>query len=65
MTARSSVLTAACAGAVLGGIWGWLFLTTRGTQVRNRIDPALDRTLDTLEKARTVLEIRDQFTKSA
>jgi len=65
MTERSCVLTAACAGAVLGGIWGWLFLTESGTKVRERIDPALDRTLDTLEKAGSLLEIRAQFKKSA
>jgi len=65
MDDRSRVLTAACAGALLGGIWGWLYLTASGTQLRGRIDPALDSTVDALDKARTLLEIRSQFKKPA
>ena len=37
------MLTAACAGAVLGGVWGWLYLTKSGGRVRDRILPAIDR----------------------
>jgi hypothetical protein len=33
------VLTAACVGAVLGGVWGWLYLTTSGGRVRDHILP--------------------------
>ena len=30
-------------GAVLGGVWGWLYLTKSGGRVRDRIMPAIDR----------------------
>jgi hypothetical protein len=62
MEDRSRVLTAACAGAVVGGIWGWLYLTEKGRSVRDQIGPGFDRLLDVLgrvqatgENARTAI----------
>ena len=65
MDDRSRVVAAASAGTLLGGFWGWLYLTASGTRLRERIDPALDSTVDALDKARTLLEIRSQFKKPA
>jgi hypothetical protein len=57
---RSRVLAATCVGAVAGGIWGWLYLTDSGRQLREQIEPKLDdligeftRVRGTVEKART------------
>ena len=60
MDERSRVLLATCIGAVAGGVWGWLYLTERGRQMRAQIEPTLDdligeitRVRGTVEKART------------
>jgi hypothetical protein len=57
---RSRVLMATCVGAVIGGVWGWLYLTESGRRVLDQIDPRLDdfmnevaRMRGTVEKART------------
>ena len=57
---RSRVLAATFAGAVMGGVWGWLYLTEGGRRVRDQIEPKLDdflgeitRVRGTVEKART------------
>jgi len=56
---RSRVLAATCLGAVIGGAWGWLYMTENGRRVRNQIEPKLDdlvseigRMRGTVEKAR-------------
>ena len=60
MEERSRVLLAACLGAVAGGVWGYLYLTESGRQLREEIEPRLDdligemtRVRGTVEKART------------
>ncbi len=57
---RSRVLLATLMGAVIGGAWGWLYLTEGGRRVRSQIEPKLDsfiaeltRVRGTVEKART------------
>jgi hypothetical protein len=57
---RSRVLMTTFLGAILGGVWGWLYLTESGRRVRDQIDPRLDdlvneiaRVRGTVEKART------------
>jgi hypothetical protein len=57
---RSRVLIATCLGAVVGGVWGWLYMTEGGRRVRDQIEPRLDDFLNeitrmrgTVEKART------------
>jgi len=52
----SRVLTAACVGAVAGGVLGWLYLTGSGRQVRDRVEPGLDRVLNDLKRARAAGE---------
>ena len=56
MDDRSRVLTAACVGAVLGGVWGWLYLTKSGCQTRDRIEPTIDRIIDELKEVRATGE---------
>jgi hypothetical protein len=57
---RSRVLTATFLGAVIGGVWGWLYMTESGRRVRDQIEPRLDnfigeitRLRGTVDKART------------
>jgi opacity protein-like surface antigen len=47
---RSRVLAAACVGAVFGGVWGWLYFTSSGARVRDRLDPVFDGAADALDK---------------
>jgi hypothetical protein len=60
---RSRVLMATLSGAVIGGVWGWLYLTAAGRQVRDQIEPWLDdfmremaRVRGTVEKARSAAD---------
>ena len=60
MDERSRVLMATCMGAVVGGVYGWLYMTENGRRVRDQIEPKLDdfvteiaRMRGTVEKART------------
>lgn len=60
MDERSRVLLATFIGAVIGGAWGWLYLTENGRRVRDQIEPKLDdfvgeltRARGTVDKART------------
>lgn len=61
MDERSRVLMATFLGAVVGGVWGWLYMTENGRRVRDQIEPKLDdvmreltRVRGTVEKARNV-----------
>ena len=63
MDERSRVLMATLLGAVIGGAWGWLYLTENGRRVRDQIEPRLDdfvseltRVHGTVEKARTAAD---------
>lgn len=58
---RSRVLLTTFVGAVVGGVWGWLYMTENGRRVRDQIEPKLDdlmseltRVRGTVEKARSV-----------
>lgn len=60
MDERSRVVMAALFGAVVGGLWGWLYMTESGRRVRDQIEPKLDdfmneltRMRGTVDKART------------
>lgn len=60
---RSRVLMATCLGAVIGGVWGWLYLTEHGRRIRDQIEPKLDdfmkeltRVRGTVEKARSAAD---------
>jgi hypothetical protein len=53
----SRVVTAVFVGAILGGVWGWLYFTPRGNTVRDRVDPAVDRIVDALEKVQSLRSV--------
>jgi hypothetical protein len=60
---RSRVLMATLSGAVIGGVWGWLYLTEGGRRVRKQIEPWLEdftaelaRVRGTVEKARSAAD---------
>jgi hypothetical protein len=53
---RSRVLMATFMGALIGGIWGWLYLTEQGRRIRNQIEPKLDDFIGELTKVRGTVE---------
>jgi len=53
---RSRVLLATFIGAVAGGVWGWLYMTESGRQVRDQIEPKLDDFMTELTRARGTVE---------
>lgn len=56
MDERSRVLMATCLGAVIGGAWGWLYMTENGRRVRDQIEPKLDDFVNELTRARGTVE---------
>ena len=56
MDERLRVLTATCLGAVVGGVWGWLYMTENGRRVRDQIEPKLDDFIHELTRARGTVE---------
>jgi hypothetical protein len=53
---RARVLTATFLGAVIGGVWGWLYLTESGRRVRDQIDPRLDAFIGEITKVRGTVQ---------
>jgi hypothetical protein len=53
---RSRVLMATFLGALIGGVWGWLYLTEQGRRIRNQIEPKLDDFISELTKVRGTVE---------
>jgi hypothetical protein len=53
---RSRVLTATVIGAVVGGLWGWLYMTEGGRRVRSQIEPKLDDFMRELSNVRGTVE---------
>jgi hypothetical protein len=43
-------------GAVVGGVWGWLYMTEGGRRVRNQIEPKLDDFMNELTRVRGTVE---------
>lgn len=56
MDERSRVLAATCLGAVIGGVWGWLYLTESGRRVRDQIEPTLDDLISEMTRVRGTVE---------
>jgi hypothetical protein len=53
---RTRVLMATFMGAVIGGVWGWLYLTEGGRRVRDQIEPRLDDFMSELTRVRGTVE---------
>jgi hypothetical protein len=53
---RSRVLMATFLGAVVGGVWGWLYLTESGRRVRDQIEPRIDDFMGELTRMRGTVE---------
>jgi hypothetical protein len=47
---------AAFLGAVMGGVWGWLYMTDNGRRVRDQIEPKLDAFVNELTRMRGTVE---------
>lgn len=56
MDERSRVALAAFLGAVIGGVWGWLYMTDNGRRVRDQIEPKLDAFVNELTRMRGTVE---------
>lgn len=56
MDERSRVLLATFLGAVVGGTWGWLYLTENGRRVRDQIEPKLDDFVSELTRVRGTVD---------
>jgi gas vesicle protein len=53
---NSRAMAAAIAGAVLGGVAGYLFFTERGRELRRQFEPALDDITRELNSFRQTVE---------
>ena len=56
MDERARVLLATCIGAVVGGVWGWLYMTENGRRIRDQIEPKLDDFVNELTRARGTVD---------
>ena len=56
MDERSRVLMATFMGAVIGGVWGWLYMTEQGRRVRDQIEPKLDDFMNEMTRMRGTVE---------
>jgi hypothetical protein len=53
---RSRVLMATFLGAVVGGVWGWLYMTESGRRLRDQIEPRIDDFMTELTRMRGTVE---------
>ena len=56
MEDRARVLMAACLGALIGSVAGYLFLTEDGRRLRERLDPGMDDLLREMRHLRSAAE---------
>lgn len=56
MDERSQVLMATLVGAVMGGVFGCLYLTERGRQVRRELDPMFDSVINEIHRSRQTID---------
>ncbi|MGE5360559.1 MAG: YtxH domain-containing protein [Bacteroidales bacterium] len=55
MNERSRVMAASVAGAAIGGLIGFLYLTDRGRRMRDEFEPRLDDFVREIRKLRTTV----------
>jgi gas vesicle protein len=53
---RSRVLMATLIGAVIGGVWGWLYMTESGRRLRDQIEPKLEDFVNELTRVRGTVD---------
>ena len=51
MNDRAAICLGAAVGAVLGGAFGYLYLTRRGREIREDLEPAVTNLVGELQKA--------------
>lgn len=56
MEERTAVLAGALAGAIVGAAAGYLFLTERGRDLRDRLEPAVDDLRREIQRFQRTLE---------
>ncbi len=56
MDDRTRVLASACAGALAGGVFGFLYLTDAGRRFRDRVDPRIDEFVTELRRLKRTVE---------
>lgn len=56
MDERSRVLMATLMGAVIGGVWGWLYMTENGRRLRDQIEPKLEDFVNELTRVRGTVD---------
>jgi hypothetical protein len=56
VTDNSRAITATLAGAIIGGVTGYLFFTEHGRSVRRQLEPALDDIVRELNSFRRTVE---------
>ena len=55
MNERARVVAVSMAGAAIGGLIGFLYLTERGRRMRDEIEPRLDDFVQEIRKLRTTV----------
>ena len=55
-TSDREYLMATFMGAVVGGVWGWLYMTENGRRVRDQIEPKLDDFMNEVTRVRGTVE---------
>jgi hypothetical protein len=53
---RSRVLLAACLGALVGGLAGYLYMTEDGRLVRERLEPGMDEMVREIRRLRGAVD---------
>jgi hypothetical protein len=53
---RSKVALATLLGAVAGGLWGYLYLTTGGRRVRAQLEPSIDDFVTEVRRAKRTVD---------
>jgi len=53
---RTQVFLTTVLGAAVGGVFGWLYMTERGRQVRVRLEPFFDNVIDEIHQAQHTVD---------
>ena len=56
MDERTQVFMTTVLGAVVGGVFGWLYLTERGRRVRVQLEPFFDTVIDEIHQTQQTVD---------